>query len=231
MLFVTPLVWGALASDASPCTLDVGYDYYIPNQGPTGHADNATDCCNLCRGFVPSSPVLPPVFHYTPFFTYTSSQDCYCKSSQGRRGKSPGTISGSCGPAMPTPAPTPPTPNYQGCMSELAKALPYCNMSMSYDERTRALVSSLTLAEKVSRMYSCVDTCDTCSCPVDRVGLPPFAYLLETNTAVATVCLEKGRCATVFPGPLGLGGSFNKTVWFQKGKVLGTEVRAFNNNR
>jgi hypothetical protein len=102
-------------------------------------------------------------------------------------------------------------------------------MSLSVDARVDHLVSSLSLAEKVSRMYSCVDQCDTCPCPVDRLGLPPFAYLLEANTAVAAKCLGPGKCATVFPGPLGLGGSFNRSVFESKGHVLGREVRAFNN--
>eukprot|EP01043_Picozoa_sp_COSAG02_P006656 COSAG02_NODE_192_length_29942_cov_34.627228_5_plen_142_part_00 len=102
-------------------------------------------------------------------------------------------------------------------------------MELSIEARVEALVNSLTLAEKVSRMYSCVDTCDTCPCPVDRIGLPAFAYLLEANTAVAAKCLGKEHCATVFPGPLGLAGSFNRSVFRNKGHVLGRELRAFNN--
>jgi beta-glucosidase-like glycosyl hydrolase len=88
----------------------------------------------------------------------------------------------------------------------------------------------MTLAEKVSRMYSCRDDCDTCPCAVDRVGLPPYAYLLEANTAVAAVCLGPNKCATVFSGPNGLAGSFNRSVWEQKGKVLSYEVRGFANH-
>ena len=102
-------------------------------------------------------------------------------------------------------------------------------MSLSIDARVDSLVSALTLAEKATRMYSCVDQCDTCPCPVDRLGLPPFAYLLEANTGVAAKCLGPGRCATIFPGPLGMGGSFNRSVFRAKGRVLGREVRAFNN--
>ena len=37
------------------------------------------------------------------------------------------------------------------------------------------------------------------------------------------------RCATVFPGPNGMGASFNRTLWRAKGRVLSTEVRAFAN--
>jgi hypothetical protein len=87
-------------------------------------------------------------------------------------------------------------------------------------------VSSLTLSEKISRIYSCVDDCDTCPCAVECVSLPQYAYLLEANTAVAAVCLAPEECATVFTGPNGLAASFNRTVWRQKGVVLSTEVRA-----
>ena len=82
---------------------------------------------------------------------------------------------------------------------------------------------------QASRMYSCVDQCDTCPCAVPRVGLPTYAYLVEVNTAVAAVCL-KGKCATVFSGALGLAASFNRTVWKQKGDVISTEMRAFSNH-
>jgi beta-glucosidase len=102
-------------------------------------------------------------------------------------------------------------------------------MSLPISERVADLVGSMNLTEKVSRMYSCEDTCDTCPCAVPRLGLPAYAYLLEVNTAVAAVCLEK-RCATIFSGPTGVGAAFNRTAWQQKGDVISTEVRAFNNH-
>ena len=36
--------------------------------------------------------------------------------------------------------------------------------------------------------------------------------------------------ATVFPGPMGVGASFNRTAWSTKGEVISTEMRAFNNH-
>ena len=78
-------------------------------------------------------------------------------------------------------------PNYQGCIDEISQSLPYCNTSKTIDERVEALVSSLNLTEKASRMYSCRDSCDTCPCAIPRVGLPPYAYLVEVNTDVAAV--------------------------------------------
>ncbi len=49
--------------------------------------------------------------------------------------------------------------------------------------------------------------------------------------SAAVYCYQKDpwRCATTFIGPMGMGASFNKTSWYLKGGVIGTEMRAFNN--
>ena len=52
-------------------------------------------------------------------------------------------------------------PNYQGCADAVSQSFPYCDTSLSVDERVAALIDELTLDEKISRMYSCVDDCDT----------------------------------------------------------------------
>jgi hypothetical protein len=210
------------------CTLDPHVDYFIDGQPKSCTADSAEACCKFCQGGLSPSPVLPPQTYFS-YFSYTDSGDCYCKPSKGDRRKSATTTSGACGPAPPAPPPLPQAPNDQGCLAPLARAHPYCNETLSIAARVAALVGAMNLTEKVSRMYSCVDTCDTCPCPVPRLGLPAFAYLLEANTAVAAMCLD-GRCATVFNGPLGLAASFNRTAWGQKGRVLGRETRAFNNH-
>ena len=62
------------------------------------------------------------------------------------------------------------------------------------------------------------------------IGLPPYFWLTEANTAVAATCYtEPWRCSTTFAGPMNMGASFNRTSWELKGGVLGTEMRAFNN--
>ena len=44
-----------------------------------------------------------------------------------------------------------------------------------------------------------------------------------------SACIAPGKCATEFTGPLSLGASFNRTSWWLKGSVFGTEQRAFMN--
>lgn len=217
---------------AMACTVEQDIEYFIANQRKfdTDKMTSSQECCAYCRGERPPSPVLPHQGRFYGYYSFNStSNECFCKPSDDGRRQISGMISGSCGKAPPPPT-SPPTPNYHGCLTAVARAQAYCNTSMSIAARVSSLIGSLNLSEKVSRMYSCVDRCDTCACPIDRLGLPAFAYLLESNTEVAATCLGPERCATTFSGPLGLGGSFNRTVWRQKGTVLATELRAFNNH-
>ena len=167
------LVWCVVVRGDMACATLPDTDYYIPNQGPSGTAATVQDCCSFCNG-------------KTPFFVFQSDgNQCYCKANKGKVSPSKGTTAGTCSEA-PTPVP-PPTPiqtthNYQGCNTAKAKAFAYCNHALPPATRAALLVGNMTLAEKVSRMYSCVDTCDTCPCAVDRLGLPAYAYLLETRS-------------------------------------------------
>ena len=69
--------------------------------------------------------------------------------------------------------------NYQGCIDEIATASVLRSTSKDdRDERFKLLVSLLTWTEKAS-MHSCRDSCDTCPCAIPRVGLSPYAYLVE----------------------------------------------------
>ena len=212
----------AAATAPKHCTFIADTDYYVSGQGPSGTATNASDCCTrVCAAS-------------TPFYVFASGGTCYCKSSDAHPTYSPGNTAGKCGAAPPPPPPQK-FPNYQGCMDNVSSKLAYCDARKSFDERVAALVSSLNVTEKSRRMYSCVDNCDTCPCGVPRIGLPPYAYLVEVNTAVAAVCLSTAstsspRCATVFSGPLGIAATFNRTVWRQKGDVISTEMRAFSNH-
>ena len=57
-----------------------------------------------------------------------------------------------------------------------------------------------------------------------RLGIPPYMHLVETNTAVASSCLGADKCSTNYPGPTGLGASFNRTLWGAKGHHMGEEA-------
>ena len=128
-------------------------------------------------------------------------------------------------------------PNWQGCNTELAKSMPYCDASKSIDERVDWLVDNMTLAEKIraiSPQPALGETCGVHTCGKPSIGLPNYFWLTETNTAVAATCYtgdpsDPYHCATTFVGPMNMGASFNRTSWEMKGDVIGTEMRAFNN--
>ena len=64
---------------------------------------------------------------------------------------------------------------------------------------------------------------------VDRLGVPQWMWLTETNTGVNSACMAKDRCSTTFSGPMGMAASFNRSSWRAKGSVMGTEMRALTN--
>ena len=128
-------------------------------------------------------------------------------------------------------------PNWQGCTNSLSQALPYCDTTLSIDQRLDWLVNNLTLEEKIAMISPQPDLGDACGVHTRgkaSIGLPNYFWLTETNTAVAASCYTGDpanpyHCATTFVGPMNMGASFNRSSWRAKGNVLGTEMRAFNN--
>eukprot|EP00948_MAST-09A_sp_MAST-9A-sp1_P002875 g2875.t1 len=125
----------------------------------------------------------------------------------------------------------PDPPSYHGCQNDLARTFPYCDLSKTYEERLQSLIDELSLDEKVALISPLEgqNACDDHTSNISRLGLPQYMWLVETNTGVAATCQGEGKCCTTFPGPLVMGSSFNKTSWYKKGSVLGTEMRAFYN--
>ena len=122
-------------------------------------------------------------------------------------------------------------PHYWGCQDDISRSLPYCNGSLSIDERINDLVRRLTIKELVSTLspkQGFGHTCETHTSGVSRIGFPPYMWLTETNTAVASACFQN-KCATQFAGPMSMASSFNRTSWYLKGSVFGTEQRALSN--
>lgn len=123
-------------------------------------------------------------------------------------------------------------PHWHGCLDPAATGLPYCDVSLSIEARLDDLLSRLNITEKIAQITpdrSIGNMCDSYTIGKPEIGLPPWHWLVETNTNVASGCPEEGHCSTTFIGPMGLGASFNRTSWRLKGSVFGTEMRAFNN--
>ena len=107
--------------------------------------------------------------------------------------------------------------------------------SLPIAKRLEDLVGRLSLDEKIGLMsadkHTHVSSCNMMSAGCLRLGIPSYMHLVETNTAVASKCLGPGKCSVNYPGPTGLGASFNRTLWSGKGHAMGEEMRAFNNLR
>ena len=63
----------------------------------------------------------------------------------------------------------------------------------------------------------------------ESIGLPDYNWLTEANSVIQADCVAPNRCPTQFPGSLNTAASFNRTAFFVKGSVLGTEMRALGN--
>ncbi|CAK9000074.1 unnamed protein product [Durusdinium trenchii] len=93
-------------------------------------------------------------------------------------------------------------------------------------------MSRLSLEEKIQQITpdaSLGGTCTTFTTGKAEIGLPPWLWLVETNTGVDAACPAENHCVTNFMGPMGMAASFNRTSWHLKGYVMGTEQRALSN--
>ena len=116
--------------------------------------------------------------------------------------------------------------------------LPFCNASMSVDERVVDLVQRATLEELQAQLLLGPD--DTPGIP--RLGVPPMGTA-EALHGVCTAleskqvgCLPEAAaapgstgCATAFPAPLALGATFNDELFAEIGRAIAQEARALNN--
>lgn len=105
-------------------------------------------------------------------------------------------------------------------------------MKLSHAARVDSLLEMLTLEEKVGLISPDPGMGSTCFAhihAIPRVGLPPYGWLVEVNTGVASKCLGPEQCASTYVGPTGLASAFNRSAWLAKGVVLSTEMRAFSN--
>ena len=130
--------------------------------------------------------------------------------------------------------PNQPNGHVWGCLpNNVSSTFPFCDDTLPISERLLDLVNRLTLEEKIGLMSADsathVNACNEMDHGVPRFGIPPYMHLVETNTAVASSCLKADKCSTNYPGPTGLGASFNRSLWYEKGHAMGEEMRAFNN--
>ena len=81
-----------------------------------------------------------------------------------------------------------------------AAGLPFCNASLPTDARVANLLSLLSLPEKLSLLGGDTNfnTCPLLDAGVARLGIPPYMWLVETNTAVASACYGPGQVRSLW---------------------------------
>ncbi|XP_024364102.1 probable beta-D-xylosidase 5 [Physcomitrium patens] len=103
---------------------------------------------------------------------------------------------------------------------------PFCNTSISDDDRVEDLISRLTIQEKIEQLVNTAAN-------VSRLGIPPYQWWGEGlhGVAISPSVYFGGAtpAATSFPLPCLSVCSYNRTLWNKIGQVVSTEGRAMYN--
>jgi beta-glucosidase-like glycosyl hydrolase len=133
-------------------------------------------------------------------------------------------------PGLPAPRlPVPPNNakiRLHGCLRTDLLALPFCDPKLSVAERAADLRARLTQEEMIGLL-------STPSSPVPRLGLPQYEWGVEDDHGAGTACFQDvhgaWHCPTIFPTLSIVGASFNESLFYHVGSVIGREMRAANN--
>ncbi|MBQ8624144.1 MAG: glycoside hydrolase family 3 C-terminal domain-containing protein [Oscillospiraceae bacterium] len=94
------------------------------------------------------------------------------------------------------------------------------NNKKEFEQRTKELVSKLTLDEKISMLTGG-------HMPVERLGMKE--YHIGAEVARGFVGRSADRVSTVFPQPVGLASTFDKDLMYSLGEIAADEARAYYN--
>ena len=173
----------------------------LPNQPASKALSQPAECAALCCA-------TPGCGAFSLNAGAAGARWCYLKAASGwSSGASAGCASGclaSSGAACPAPPPPPGPPAY----------LPWFNLSIPMQQRLELLLDNFTLQETIAFMNDGVPA-------LPRLGLPAFSWEGEALHGVAWAGV-----ATVFPGNIAWGATFNPDLAFAIGDVIATEARA-----
>ncbi|XP_058761503.1 probable beta-D-xylosidase 7 [Vicia villosa] len=108
-----------------------------------------------------------------------------------------------------------------------SRSYPFCNPKLPITQRTRDLVSRLTLDEKLSQLVNSAP-------PIPRLGIPGYQWWSEALHGVGNVgpgIFFNGTItsATSFPQVILTAATFDSHLWYRIGQVIGVEARAMYN--
>eukprot|EP01084_Bolivina_argentea_P252454 423753_1 len=120
------------------------------------------------------------------------------------------------------------------CTNKAVSSLPFCNMSLSFEERAHDLV--YVQEAKLSNSVNVYQTLSGSTIPngIPALSLPPYQWNTNAPHGMCSApgCNYNGpiKNATMFPQVIGTAASFNATLFYEIGKVISTEGRAMHNN-
>ncbi|KAM3388246.1 hypothetical protein ACQJBY_010805 [Aegilops geniculata] len=118
--------------------------------------------------------------------------------------------------------------NAHACASAEANSYAFCDASLPFPVRARALVSLLTLDEKVAQLSNT-------AAGVPRLGVPPYEWWSESLHGLADngpgVNFSSGpvAAATIFPQVILSAAAFNRSLWRAVAEAVAVEARAMHN--
>eukprot|EP00948_MAST-09A_sp_MAST-9A-sp1_P000287 g287.t1 len=115
------------------------------------------------------------------------------------------------------------------CTQAETKSLPFCDMSLSVEERAADYTKRVSLADKAANMVNSGKG-------IPSLSIPPYQWGSEGLHGPLQPCVCDAsnvtcKCPTSFPCPSALGTAFNDSLYFLIGKADGREARAINNLR
>ena len=170
-------------------------------------ASGFDDCCSQCYD-------LPGCVAFT-FRTYPATgANCYFKDNLYTNATMVGTANHTSGTY---PSKTVAT---RACHLPGHTDYPFCNTSLSIEERVADLVGKLELPEKAPLLTARESPLGA----VPRLGLPEYDWGTNCIHGVQSRCGSK--CPTSFPNPNAQGAAWNRSLWKEMALVTGVELRA-----
>ena len=189
----------SLASDApAACSSTFGgYDLMGGDLLPLGrgfrNASSPSDCCRMCSETPGCAFFSATKAGETAQAAGYPPHNCWLKASAGKPRATHDRVCGAAG-ALPLPPPPGHDTEPDACFPK--PTAPWCDTTKPFATRVSALVSALTLPEKVAQ----ISTYTPSTVPgVPRLGLPPFSYHSEGLHGLRNSFDTLGFNATLFP--------------------------------
>ena len=108
------------------------------------------------------------------------------------------------------------------CLAEPFRSMPFCDASLTIDERAKDAVGRMSLTEKI-------DALGTEQGPTPSLGLGKYDWWSEATSGIANGNHGADGFHTHFAYPVTTGMSFNRSLWRVTGEAIGREARALMN--